>query len=96
MKKIKRSIESFLEWCYDYDGIILVIPIIIVPILLAFTVFSVHCYNLSLQNGTKYYNNGICRECGGSFEYKGSSRDGCYRYDYYICPNGHIIEVFKG
>lgn len=35
-------------------------------------------------------------ESGETGEYKGSSRNRYYRYDYYICPNGHIIEVFKG
>lgn len=52
--------------------------------------------NAKIQSGIENYNNGICKECGEELEYRGSSRDGSKRYDYYICPNGHVVEVYRG
>lgn len=97
MKKIKRFIKSFLEWYYDCDCNIIVVPVAILSILLVVAIMlCIHSYNLALQKGIEDYNNGICRECGELLEYKGSSRSRYYRYDYYICPSGHVVEVFKG
>ncbi len=88
MKKIK---------CFIYDNICFIIPLaILFTLLVTLIVFCIYSYNIALQNGVEDYNNGICKECGEPFEYKGSSRDKHYRYDYYICSNGHVIEVFKG
>lgn len=60
--------------------------------------FGAYVYldNTRIQSGIKNYNNGICRECGEELEYKGSSRNQYSRYNYYICPNGHVVEVYKG
>ena len=52
--------------------------------------------NAKIQSGIENYNNGICKECGEELEYRGSSRDNHSRYDYYICPNGHVVEVYRG
>lgn len=77
-----------------YVGMIIVVAWTVMltslPIVCAFI------YDETIQRGIENYNNGICRECGEELEYRGSSRNQHSRYDYYICPNGHVVEVCKG
>ena len=80
--------------CTWYVGIIIVVAWMVAIIsLLGVCVFL---DNERVQRGIENYNNGICRECGEALEYRGSSRNQHSRYDYYICPNGHVVEVCKG
>lgn len=90
---MKKKVESFFSWFYGYDYNIFVIPIVAIILLIVLYAYN---YNVLVQKGVENYNNGICRECGEALEYKGSSRNQYSRYDYYICPNGHVVEVCKG
>ena len=83
-----------MKKCTWYAEIIIVVAWMVAIIsLLGVCVFL---DNERVQRGIENYNNGICRECGESLEYRGSSRSKGCRYDYYICPNGHVVEVCKG
>ena len=83
-----------MKKCTWYAGMIIVVTwtvmLVSLPIACAFI------YDETVQRGIENYNNGICRECGESLEYRGSSRSKGCRYDYYIGPNGHVVEVCKG
>lgn len=39
------------------------------------------------------WNNGICPKDGTSWEYNNSAHGRYWRYDYYTCDNGHVIEL---
>lgn len=90
---MKKRINSFLNWFYGYNYDIFVIPVVVLVFLI---VLYVCLYNAQVKKGVENYNNGICKECGEALVYKGSSRNQYSRYDYYICPNGHVVEVCKG
>ena len=77
-----------------YAGIIIVIAWMVAIVSLLGT--CVFLDNERVQRDIENYNNGICRECGEALEYRGSSRSKGCRYDYYICPNGHVVGICKG
>lgn len=42
------------------------------------------------------YNNGTCTECGGDYEFSGTTRTNSSQYYFYTCDNcGHTIETNK-
>ena len=77
-----------------YVGMIIVVAWTVM--LTSLPIVCTFIYDETIQRGIENYNNGICRECGEELEYRGSSRNQHSRYDYYICPNGHVVEVCKG
>lgn len=83
-----------MKKCTWYAGIIIVIAWMVAIISLLGT--CVFLDNERVQKGIRNYNNGICKECGEPLEYRGSAKDRYMRYDYYICPNGHVVEVYNG
>ena len=91
---MRKHLLIEMKKCTWYAGIIIVVAWMVAIIsLLEVCVFL---DNERVQRSIENYNNGICRECGEALEYRGSSRNQHSRYDYYICPNGHVVEVCKG
>ena len=83
-----------MKKCTWYAGMIIVVAWVVM--LVSLPIVCAFIYDETVQRGIENYNNGICRECGEKLEYRGSSRNQHSRYDYYICPNGHVVEVCKG
>lgn len=93
--------QTLHDKIYDHPFVTIIVSLVIaaviaVVILSPFVWLAIHTNEIDMQRGVENYNDGICKECGGELEYRGSSRDDYRRYDYYICPNGHVVEVYHG
>lgn len=93
--------QTLHDKIYDHPFITIIVSLIVaviiaVVILSPFVWLVIYTNKIEVQKGIENYNNGVCKECGEELEYRGSSRDDYRRYDYYICPNGHVVEVYRG
>ena len=89
--------QTLHDKIYDHPFITIIVSLIIAVVILSpFVWLVIYTNKIDVQRGIEDYNNGICKECGEELEYRGSSRDNYGRYDYYICQNGHIVEVYRG
>lgn len=64
--------------------------IISIVLLIGFCIF-VGKVNRS-SNDIKW-NNGVCPKDNTSWKYSNSAHSRCWRYDYYVCEDGHVIEL---
>lgn len=64
--------------------------IISIALLIGFCVF-VGKVNRS-SNDIKW-NNGVCPKDNTSWKYSNSAHSRYWRYDYYVCEDGHVIEL---
>lgn len=78
----------------DTDGLIVKTAAVIVSfaLLIGFCIFIGKVNHSS--NDIKW-NNGVCPKDNTPWKYSNSAHDRYWRYDYYICDNGHVIELIN-
>lgn len=68
--------------------------IISIVLLIGYCVFvgKVNRSSNDSSNDIKW-NNGVCQKDNTSWKYSNSAHSRYWRYDYYVCEDGHVIEL---
>lgn len=55
--------------------------------------FYIFISKVTYSSNSVKWNNGICPKDNTSWKYSNSAHSRYWRYDYYVCEDGHVIEL---